>query len=316
MELFVLAIMLAVSAAMIIYSFLPSKAERQEIVQRRTAGRTADQDKVTLQRAARVRASKSNVFAAALPLLTKPVMPKNAEQQTTLRAKLANAGYRNESAASMFLGAKMALGLCLGLLGAVFAIGIGKESTTVLFYVMGGLGMGFLLPNFWLSMTVRSRKELIRNGLPDSLDLMVVSVEAGLGLDAALQRVADEMRTVHVALAEEMQIAVIETQMGTPRAEALSKMADRTAVQEMRALVAVITQAEKLGTSIAKALRNQAESLRVKRRQRAEERAQKTAVKLLIPLILFIFPAIFVVLAGPAAIHLMKTFNSGAITKK
>lgn len=315
MEYMMLAIMAAVATAMIVYALLPNKEEREEIVNRRTAGRTAEQDKITLQRAARARASKGNVFAAALPFLTRPVMPKNVEQQTTLRAKLANAGHRGESAATMFLASKMAVGLGLGLLGALYAVGAGKESTTVLFYVMGGLGTGFLVPNLWLSLAVKKRMEMVRNGLPDSLDLMVVSVEAGLGLDAALQRVSDEMRTVHGALAEEMQIAVIETQMGTPRGEALSKMADRTAVQEMRALVAVIIQAEKLGTSVAKALRNQAESLRVKRRQRAEERAQKTAVKLLIPLILFIFPAIFVVLAGPAAIHLMKTFSSGALAK-
>jgi len=123
------------------------------------------------------------------------------------------------------------------------------------------------------------------------------------------------MAHVHPALAEEMEIATVETQMGVKRADSLTKMAQRAAVSEMRALVAVITQAEKLGTSVAKALRNQADSLRTKRRQKAEERAQKTAVKLLIPLILFIFPAIFVVLAGPAAIHLMDTFGGGGISK-
>jgi tight adherence protein C len=142
---------------------------------------------------------------------------------------------------------------------------------------------------------------------------MVVAVESGLGLDAAMLRVSDEMGHVHPALAEEFQIAMIETQMGVTRAAALFKMSERCAVQEMRALVAMISQAEKLGTSIAKALRNQAETLRTKRRQKAEERAQKTAVKLLIPLVLFIFPAIFVVVAGPAVIHLVKTFEGGAL---
>ena len=117
------------------------------------------------------------------------------------------------------------------------------------------------------------------------------------------------MRNVHADLSEEFQIATVETQMGVPRVEALTKMANRTGVQEMRALVAVVAQAEKLGTSIARALRNQAESLRTKRRQKAEERAQKTAVKLLLPLILFIFPTIFVVLVGPAAIQLYKMFS-------
>jgi tight adherence protein C len=315
MDLLILAIMAGVAAACIIYSLWPSKAEAEDIVKRRSAGLTADQDVAKLQDKARARAAQRNVIAAAIPLLVKPVLPKNAEEQSTLRSKMASAGYRRESAVGFFLASKTAGGLALALLGTLYAMGRDQELSTVIYHAVFGLGIGFILPNLWLSMTIRKRSEAIRNGLPDSLDLMVVAVEAGLGLDASLQRVSDEMRLVHGALAEEFQIAVIETQMGTTRSEALTKMAERTAVQEMRALVAVITQAEKLGTSIAKALRNQAESLRTKRRQKAEERAQKTAVKLLIPLILFIFPAIFVVLAGPAAIHLMKTFSDGSINQ-
>ncbi len=315
MEIIALAVMAAIAVALVIYSFMPKKAEREAIVQGRAEGLTTEQEKTSIQGKARSRAATNNMIAAALPLLTKPVMPKNAEEQTTLRVKLSNAGFRRESAATMFLASKTAGGIALALLAVMYGMGAGKALNTILFFGIFGLGVGFILPNIWLGMAARKRMEAVRNGLPDSLDLMVVAVEAGLALDATLQRVSDEMRDVHHDLSEELQIAVIETQMGTPRSEALTKMADRTAVQEMRALVAVITQAEKLGTSIAKALRNQAESLRTKRRQRAEERAQKTAVKLLIPLILFIFPAIFVVLAGPAAIHLMKTFSSGAITK-
>ncbi|UCD28716.1 MAG: type II secretion system F family protein [Planctomycetota bacterium] len=139
----------------------------------------------------------------------------------------------------------------------------------------------------------------------------MVSVEAGLALDAGLQRVSEEMHAVHKELSEEMQIATLETQMGVPRAEALENMARRTGVSEMQALIAVITQAERFGTSVAKALRIQAETLRNKRRLKAEERAQKTAVKLMLPLILFIFPSIFVVLVGPAGLKIAKIFSAG-----
>jgi tight adherence protein C len=130
-------------------------------------------------------------------------------------------------------------------------------------------------------------------------------VESGLALDAAIQRVGDEMKNVHPLLSEEFQIATVETQMGIPRAEALGNLAARTGVPEMRSLVSIVNQAERFGTSVASALRNQADALRVKRRQAAEEQAQKTTVKLMLPLIMFIFPAIFVVLAGPAALKIM-----------
>jgi len=313
MDLLIIAGLVALSVGMVAYSLMPGRGEQAEKVRRRTAGLSAGEDVSALQAKARQRAGRSKFMDMAAPLLSKPVMPKNQAEQSTLRAKLASAGYRRESATVMFLASKTAGGVVLGILCTMYALSVDKSVKEVIFYSIFGLGAGFMLPNLWLGQMMKKRMEAIRNGMPDSLDLMVVAVESGLGLDAALLRVSDEMGSVHPALAEEMQIATVEAQMGIPRGEALAKMAERTGVAEMRALVAVITQAEKLGTSIGKALRNQAEALRTKRRQKAEERAQKTAVKLLIPLILFIFPAIFVVLAGPAAIHLMKTFSGGQI---
>lgn len=175
---------------------------------------------------------------------------------------------------------------------------------------MIGMALGFAAPDFWLSMATSKRAETIRNGLPDTLDLLVISVESGLGLDAAFQRVGDEMRLVHPALSEEIQIVTLESQMGIPRSEALMNLAQRTGIDEVRSLVAIINQAERFGTSIARALRNQSDALRTKRRQAAEERAQKTTVKLMAPLILFIFPAILVVLAGPAALKMIETLSN------
>jgi tight adherence protein C len=312
MEMWLLGGMVVIAVTMIAYALMPGKHDEDQTVQRRTAGLGKDQDPREIQAKARKSAASNSVFAKAAPLLSRPVMPKNAKEQSTLRGKLASAGLRMESASSLFLASKMLGAAAGGIVGAMLAISGDKEMLTVVGQTLFGAGLGFMLPNMWLSVSINKRKEAIRNGLPDALDLMVIAVESGLGLDAALLRVSDEMRSVYPALAEEFQIATIETQMGVRRAEALGKMADRTAVTEMKALVATITQSEKLGTSVAKALRTQSDSLRTKRRQRAEERAQKTAVKLLLPLILFIFPTIFIVLAGPAAIQLMETFGAGS----
>jgi tight adherence protein C len=302
--------MVVVAAGMVAYSLWPKRSEDlEEAVRRRTAGLTSDDGKTALERKAKMRAARGSVFERAVPLLSKPVMPKNAEEQTTLRAKLASAGFRRESATVLFLASKTAGAMACGAIAAILGFNADRELLPLVGQIILGIGIGFLIPNLWLNMSVRRRTDAVRRGMPDSLDLMVVAVESGLGLDAAVQRVGDEMRNVHVELSEELQIATVETQMGVPRVEALTKMANRTGVPEMRSLVAVIAQAEKLGTSIAKALRNQAEAIRTKRRQAAEERAQKTAVKLLLPLILFIFPTIFVVLVGPAVIQLIKMFS-------
>jgi len=199
----------------------------------------------------------------------------------------------------------------MGTIVLLIGWGAGYDSQKLFGLVATAAGLGFLLPNGWLWLARVQRAEKIRDGLPDSLDLLVVSVESGLGLDAGMVRVSEEMRRVHPELSEELQIATLENQMGVPRAEALEHLAARSGVEEMRALVAVITQAERFGTSVAKALRTQADTLRAKRRLRAEERAQKTTVKLMVPLILFIFPSIFVVLVGPAVLQLIKTLGRG-----
>jgi len=314
MEWTMLFIMVAAAIGMIVYALMPRDENKAEIVKRRSAGLTARDDAGALRAKARDRATHHKMLEKAAPILSRPAMPKDAEEQSTLRGRLASAGFRREPAATLFLASKTAAAIAGGIIGILLAVNSGKPMLHLVGQVIMGLGLGFMLPNLWLNMAIGRRVEAVRNGMPDALDLMVVGVEAGLGLDAALQRVGDEMSNVHPELSEEMQIVTVETQMGIARAEALKKMADRTAVQEMKALVATITQAEKLGTSIASALRNQADALRTKRRQKAEERAQQTAVKLLIPLILFIFPTIFIVLAGPAAIQLMKTFGGGGVT--
>jgi tight adherence protein C len=177
----------------------------------------------------------------------------------------------------------------------------------LLYGVIGGL-LGILAPSFWLDSQKKNRQTQLRRALPDALDVIVVCVEAGLSLPAAFTRVSSELRTAHPMLAAELIIVQREIQMGCSTGEALRRFAERFDLEELRSMSSVILQAEKFGASIVQALRVHADTLRVKRHQRAEERAQQAAVKLLIPTVLFIFPAIFIVLLGPAAFDVYELF--------
>ena len=170
-------------------------------------------------------------------------------------------------------------------------------------------GLGYLLPSFILARMAKRRQHLIRLGLPDALDLLVVSVEAGLGLDQAIQRVADELAFAHQDLSDELRLINLELRAGKARAEALRNLADRTGLDDISSLVAMLVQTDKFGTSVANSLRVFSETLRTKRRQRAEEAAAKTGVKMVFPLVLCIFPAIWIVTIGPAAIRFMKVLG-------
>lgn len=305
--------MVVASVGLMVYGFMPKRADEKEAMLRRMSGRKNTDVKREAAAAAKPQESVVRRFLESVaPIAIKPVMPKNDEEMSNLRVKLANAGFRKESTPTIFLASKTVLGIVFAVVSFGFAWTTGKPPAELFGLTAFVGGMGFMLPNMWLWAARRQRAEKIMNGLPDSLDLMVVSVEAGLALDSALQQVGDEMKITHPELSEEFTIATLEGQMGIPRHEALANLATRTGVPQMKSFVAIVTQAEKFGTSIARALRTQADTLRKKRQQRAEERAQATTVKLLAPLILFIFPSIFVVLAGPAALKLIKTMNSGA----
>lgn len=304
-NLIILAILLTVAVSLIVYSLIPRKADERDAVKRRLSGRRGANEEAEIRDKAR--ASATNDFVKrATPMLSRIVMPTSEEEATNLRLKLAAAGYRQPQAQTIFMGSKTAaaaVGLVIG-----FVVGMTMQLSLVMLVgaAAGAAGAGLMLPDLWLAITISGRKGKIRDGLPDTLDLLVISVESGLALDAALKRVGDEMAPVHPDLSDELRIATMESQMGLPRSEALNNMARRAGVDELRNLVSVVTQAERFGTSIARALRNQAEVLRTKRRQAAEERAQKTAVKLMIPLVLFIFPAMGIVLGGPAVISILE----------
>jgi tight adherence protein C len=245
------------------------------------------------------------VVEMAAPALSKALQPKTELEQSELKRRLANAGYNSPGAPQLFLAIKFSMMVVGAFIGASFGLvwwGATQKGWTS---IVVGAGLGFYLPQMFLFWVTRSRQEKIFLQLPDALDLLVVCVEAGLGLDAGMRRVCEELQDTACELCAEFGIANKQLQMGRARREVLHDMGVRTGVDDMRALVAILIQADKFGSSIAQALRVQSDSMRVKRRQIAEERAQQTAVKMIFPLVLFIFPGIFVVLVGPAAISLM-----------
>jgi len=235
---------------------------------------------------------------------SKPLMPQSELERSKLRLRLAHAGFRSEHAAAIFLGLKMIfllIGVVLGL--ALFGLKYGFTFKALQFVVILG-GCGYFLPEILLWWMIRKRQQAIFLTLPDALDLMVVCVESGLGLDAAMRKVCEEMKAHAPVICEELALANLQLQMGRPRREVLHDLGVRTGVDDMRSLAAILIQADRFGSSIAQALRVQSDSMRTRRRQLAEEKAAKTAVQLIFPLVLFIFPGIFVVLVGPAAINI------------
>jgi tight adherence protein C len=225
-----------------------------------------------------------------------------------IRTRLIHGGYRGEHAVSVYLGLRFAavmLGFVYGTLG-----GAAIELSGTLSLVLGltCAAMGWSLPSFILSSKIARRQKEIQRALPDALDLLVICVEAGLGLNQALVRVAVEMRHVSQLMTEEITRANLQIRAGTPREQALLTMADRTGVAAVRSLVTMLIQTERFGTSIAHSLRIHAESLRTKRRQAAEEAAAKTTLKMIFPLATCIFPALFVVILGPALIQIAQSF--------
>ncbi|GAA4437150.1 type II secretion system F family protein [Bremerella cremea] len=246
------------------------------------------------------------VLEKASPALAKPLQPTNAKDANALKDKLSHAGFRGETAPTTFLGLKFA-GLMLGLLlgGGTFFV-LGDFSLFGILKAAIVLGGFFYLPDIGLWYLGKSRKEQIFRGLPDALDLMVVCVEAGLGLDQAMRRVAEEMKKTYRVIAEEFGMCNFQLQMGRARVDVLHELGSRTGVEDLRSLAAILIQADKFGSSIAQALRVQSDAMRTRRRQIAEEKAAKTAVKMIFPLVFFIFPGIFVVLVGPAAITVVR----------
>lgn len=243
----------------------------------------------------------------AVEQITRPfqnVLPRSARETTILQKRLLRAGFRKDSHLNVFYGAKILVPLTLTLL----ATG-SKVYTWGPFFVYAlSVGLGFLLPDFWLGNRIANRQERIRLGLPEALDLLVICSEAGLSLDQALLRASHELELSQPELSDELGLMILEQRAGRPRDEALQAFADRTDVDSIRALVNTLNQADTFGTSIARTLRVYSDTMRTQRRQRAEEKAAKTTVKLVFPLVFFIFPSLFVVTLGPSMILMFDGF--------
>lgn len=233
------------------------------------------------------------------------LLPPSATEAKNLQKKLMHAGFRSPEAPIIYRAIQLVSMAGLPLLVAGACAILARPLGSALVYIIIAFVVGFILPRFFLGRITNNRQRELRWGLADALDLMVVSVEAGLGLNAAMLKVSTELKEVHSAIATEFELANLEIRVGRDRDEALRNLAERTGVDDLRSLVAMLIQTDKFGTSIAKGLRVFSDSLRTKRRQRAEQEAQKAAVKLLFPLSCFLFPTLFIAILGPAALNLI-----------
>jgi tight adherence protein C len=220
-----------------------------------------------------------------------------------VRERLIQAGYRRQNAVPIFYALRV-VSVVIGIV-LILAAAPTLQGRDVILWVGAGGVVAWFLPTGIVARKIRLRKKAIQKALPDALDMLVICVEAGLGLNQALHRVSDEVETMSPILAEELHIVNLEMRAGTPREDALRNLGRRTGAPDLQALATMLIQTDRFGTSVAQALRVHSDTLRVKRRQRAEEAAAKTTIKLVPPLVFFIFPAIFVVVLGPAMLHLI-----------
>jgi tight adherence protein C len=253
-----------------------------------------------LDRAVAEKPAMSDRVEQVLDPLAK-ALPKSPNEVSSTRALLMQAGYREQRHLTLYFGIRALL--AFGALVFSVVTGIGISSPWMMVAMTLG---GYMLPRFILKRRIKARQLRIRLALPDALDLTVICVEAGLALDQAMQRVGEDLKHAHPDLSDEFRLVNLELRAGKARADALRNLAARTGVDDLRALVAVLIQTDRFGTSIAQALRVHSDSLRTERRQRAEEQAAKTTIKMVPVLVLFVFPSMFFVSLGPAAIQLIR----------
>ena len=237
-------------------------------------------------------------------------MPKSPKEMSRLRRRLAAAGIHSFGAALFYTIAELTLPILCAAPALLWMVGIAA------WIVAGVAGMvGYTIPGLVLARLIHNQKRRIENGLPDALDLMIVCIEAGCGLDQAIHKTSAELEISHPELASELRMITTEVRAGKPRLEAFKNFAARTRVDDVRALVAMLVQTDRFGTSVAQALRTHAETSRTKRRQRAEEKAAKIGVKLVFPLVFFLFPAFYVVTLGPAVIQFVRVFFGQVVNR-
>jgi len=233
-------------------------------------------------------------------------VPSSEAEVASLKTDLMRAGFRSESALPVFYGIRIVVTLAMLVLCIMLQTRMPDNPIMKLGLMASGIGAGWILPRFFLEKKVGRRQEVLRLSLPDALDLMVVSIEAGLGLDQAISHVARELYSSHPELSDEMSLVTLEMRHGKRRSEALKNFADRTGEAEFRKLVAILVQNDRFGTSMGESLRTHSDFMRVRRRQEAEERAGKVGVKLVFPIFFFILPSMLIVAAGPGLLQVFK----------
>jgi tight adherence protein C len=258
-----------------------------------------------------IEVSGMETLAARIAEPINRLVPPSAADAKKLHRQLMTAGYRSQSAPGVFRVTQLILMLALPTLLLMFWTLTAQPLNDAILPLLGAFGVGFLLPRFILNRMIANRKLRVTWGLADALDLMVITMEAGLGLNAAMLKVCDELKTVHPDICKEFELANLEIRVGRERSEALRNLADRTGVEDLNSLVGMLIQADRFGTSIARAVRVYSDSLRTKRRQRAEQAAQKAAFKLLLPLGALLFPTMFIIILGPALLNISDMLGGG-----
>ena len=315
-ESLILAILIFAGLMFVIFSLylvLKAMGDKHRIVERIEKEGASDSPGVSTGDAAEPASALRKSFVDLTTRLGKFSSPKGEEALTHRKKKLIVAGYRKSNAPIIFYGLKIMIAVVLpvAFFSALLFFGIPLIKVNMLIMLLLLALFGFYLPDMWVMVIASRRKEKITDGFPDALDMMVVCVEAGMGLDQAIKRVADEMMLNYKIISEEFGLMNLELRAGRSRQDAMRNLAARTDVEDVKSLVTLLIQTDKFGTSIAQALRVHSDSMRTKRRQKAEEKAMKLPVKLLFPLLLFIFPSLFVAVIGPGAIQIYRVLIKG-----
>jgi tight adherence protein C len=275
----------------------------RETVQQRIA---AAINPAARQRSLKTRIEDTRVILGDVVGRVEKIVPRSESEVSVVQKRLIQAGLREDSAVKYFYSAKVGVPLLLCLI--VLLTGLGKDNP--FFAYIAALGVGYLAPDFWLGRMIKNRQAKIRKGLPDVLDMLIICVEAGLSLDQATARTAEELRHAQPELSDELGMVALEQRAGSARADAWKHLAERTGVDTVRNLVSTLIQSEQFGTSIGKTLRVHSDTLRTKRVQEVEEKAAKLPIKLIFPLVFFIFPPLFLVTLGPAMIIMAESFKT------
>jgi tight adherence protein C len=317
-ESLLLSLLIFVGLLLVIFSVylvLKAMGEKRRIVEKIEKEGAPEPLDVAEGDAARPAGALKRFFVDLATRLGHISAPKGEEEITHRKKKLIVAGYRKANAPIVFYGLKILLAVVLpsAVFIALMFLGIPVRKMAMLLFLLSMALVGFYAPDMWVRLAIARRQEKITDGFPDALDMMVVCVEAGMGLDQAIKRVSDEMKLNYSVISEEFGQMNMELRAGRSRQDAMRNLAARTDVEDVKSLVTLLIQTDKFGTSIAQALRVHSDAMRTKRRQRAEERAMKLPVKLLFPLILFIFPALFVAVIGPGAIRIFRVLIQGGL---